>query len=100
MKKWLGRTGIALLVLVLAIFIALATWEPFWAKRDALALAVLLLLHQPFVQLGAAFEFDVLGDLPRCCNATLTAQNEGTQNMKFQQNVATITKLEPRCRMH
>lgn len=39
MKKWLGRTGIALLVLVLAIFIALATWEPFWAKRDALALA-------------------------------------------------------------
>ena len=39
MKKWLGRTGIALLVLVLAIFIALATWEPFWAKRDALVLA-------------------------------------------------------------
>ena len=39
MKKWFGRTGIALLVLVLAIFIALATWEPFWAKRDALVLA-------------------------------------------------------------
>jgi len=38
MKKWLGRIGFALLVLVLATFIALATWEPFWAKRDDIAL--------------------------------------------------------------
>lgn len=33
MKKWLGRIGIALLLLVFIAFIALATWEPFWAKR-------------------------------------------------------------------
>ena len=37
MKKWLGRIGFALLVLVLATFIALATWEPFWAKHDDIA---------------------------------------------------------------
>ncbi|MGE5953616.1 MAG: penicillin acylase family protein, partial [Qipengyuania vulgaris] len=34
MKKWFGRVGIALLVILLAAFIALATWEPFFAKRD------------------------------------------------------------------
>ena len=34
MKKWLGRIGFALLVIVLVAFVALATWEPFWAKRD------------------------------------------------------------------
>ena len=38
MKKWLERIGFALLVLVLATFVALATWEPFWAKRDDIAL--------------------------------------------------------------
>ncbi len=34
MKKWFGRIGVALLVILLAAFIALATWEPFFAKRD------------------------------------------------------------------
>ena len=34
MRKSLGRIGFALLLLVLVAFIALATWEPFWAKRD------------------------------------------------------------------
>ena len=34
MKKWFGRIGVALLVILLAVFIALATWEPFFAKRD------------------------------------------------------------------
>ena len=32
--KWLVRGGIALLVLALAVFVGLATWEPFVAKRD------------------------------------------------------------------
>ncbi|QYJ07986.1 penicillin acylase family protein [Qipengyuania flava] len=39
MTSWLGRIGFALLILVLAAFIALATWEPFWAKRDGVALS-------------------------------------------------------------
>ena len=34
MRKWLGRIGFALLALVLVAFVALASWEPFWAKRD------------------------------------------------------------------
>ncbi len=34
MTKWLGRIGFALLVIVLVAFIALASWEPFWAKRE------------------------------------------------------------------
>ena len=38
MTKWLGRIGFALLVIVLVAFIGLATWEPFWAKRDDVAL--------------------------------------------------------------
>ena len=33
MKKWFGRIGIALLVILLVAFVALATWEPFFAKR-------------------------------------------------------------------
>ncbi|MBO6525715.1 acylase [Erythrobacter sp.] len=37
MTKWLGRIGFALLVIVLAIFVGLATWEPFFAKRDDVA---------------------------------------------------------------
>ena len=32
MKIWLGRIGAALLVIVLVAFVALATWEPFFAK--------------------------------------------------------------------
>ena len=32
MTKWLGRIGFALLILVLGAFIALATWEPFFAR--------------------------------------------------------------------
>ncbi|RGP39974.1 Acyl-homoserine-lactone acylase [Altererythrobacter insulae] len=32
--KWLVRGGIALLVLALAVFVGLATWEPFVAKQD------------------------------------------------------------------
>ncbi len=38
MTKWLGRIGIALVVLGLIVFVGLATWEPFWAKRDDLTL--------------------------------------------------------------
>ncbi|MBX7527513.1 penicillin acylase family protein [Qipengyuania vesicularis] len=37
MLKWLGRIGAALVVLLLVVFVALATWEPFWAKRDGVA---------------------------------------------------------------
>ena len=33
MRRWFRRIGFALLVLVLVIFVALATWEPFWAGR-------------------------------------------------------------------
>ncbi|SMQ62206.1 acyl-homoserine-lactone acylase [Altererythrobacter xiamenensis] len=33
MTKWLGRIGFALLVLVVGAFIALATWEPFFARE-------------------------------------------------------------------
>ena len=33
MKTWLGRIGFALLILVLVAFVALASWEPYWAKR-------------------------------------------------------------------
>ena len=32
MKKWLGRLAAALLVLLLVAFVALATWEPFFAR--------------------------------------------------------------------
>ncbi|NIJ61587.1 acylase [Qipengyuania flava] len=38
MTKWLGRIGIALVVLGLSVFVGLATWEPFWAKRDDITL--------------------------------------------------------------
>ncbi|BBI20182.1 penicillin amidase [Qipengyuania flava] len=38
MAKWLGRIGIALVVLGLIVFVGLATWEPFWAKRDDITL--------------------------------------------------------------
>ena len=34
MRKWFARLGFALLVVVLLAFVALATWEPFWAERD------------------------------------------------------------------
>ena len=34
MKTWLLRVGAALLVIFLVVFVALATWEPFWAERD------------------------------------------------------------------
>lgn len=34
MTKWLSRMGFALLLVVLLAFIGLASWEPFWAKRD------------------------------------------------------------------
>ncbi len=33
MGKWFARLGLALLGLVLAVFVVLATWEPFFAKR-------------------------------------------------------------------
>ena len=39
MKKWLGRIGFALLVVVLAVFVALASWEPFWASRDGVRIS-------------------------------------------------------------
>ncbi|MEC7398589.1 MAG: penicillin acylase family protein, partial [Pseudomonadota bacterium] len=34
MRKWLPRLGFALLVVLLAGFVALATWEPFFASQD------------------------------------------------------------------
>lgn len=34
MKKWLGRIGLTLLVLLLVAFVALATWEPVFAHRS------------------------------------------------------------------
>ncbi|MBX7539950.1 acylase [Qipengyuania sphaerica] len=34
MRKWLGRIGAALVVLLLVAFVVLATWEPIWAQRD------------------------------------------------------------------
>ena len=34
MRKWLGRIAAALGVVLLVTFVALASWEPFWAKRD------------------------------------------------------------------
>ncbi|MBX7459462.1 acylase [Qipengyuania huizhouensis] len=37
MRKWTGRVAAALLVIVLVAFVALATWEPFWAKREGIA---------------------------------------------------------------
>jgi acyl-homoserine-lactone acylase len=37
MKKWLGRIGFALLVIVLVVFVGLASWEPFFAKRSDVA---------------------------------------------------------------
>ena len=36
MKKWIGRVAAALVVIVLVAFVALATWEPFWAKREGI----------------------------------------------------------------
>ncbi|QZD93480.1 acylase [Qipengyuania xiapuensis] len=38
MRKWFGRILFALFVVVLVGFVALASWEPFWAKRDQVAL--------------------------------------------------------------
>ena len=35
MAKWLGRIGFALIFIVIAAFIALASWEPFWARGAA-----------------------------------------------------------------
>ncbi|MBY6014976.1 acylase [Qipengyuania gaetbuli] len=32
MAKWVGRIGFTLLFIVVAAFITLATWEPFWAR--------------------------------------------------------------------
>ena len=32
MGKWVARTGFAVVVLVLVVFVALATWEPFFAR--------------------------------------------------------------------
>ncbi|MBX7458019.1 acylase [Qipengyuania sp. 1NDH17] len=37
MKKWSLRIGAALLVILLVVFIALASWEPFWAKREGVS---------------------------------------------------------------
>ena len=37
MTKWLSRMGFALLLVVLIAFVALATWEPFWAERDGVS---------------------------------------------------------------
>ena len=37
MRKWTGGVAAALLVIVLVAFVALATWEPFWAKREGIA---------------------------------------------------------------
>jgi acyl-homoserine-lactone acylase len=34
MRKWLGRIGFALVVVMIVAFVGLATWEPFWDKRD------------------------------------------------------------------
>ncbi|QKG70199.1 acylase [Erythrobacter mangrovi] len=39
MRKWLGRIGFALVVILIAGFIVLATWEPFWAERDDVRLS-------------------------------------------------------------
>ncbi|WP_324828260.1 acylase [Qipengyuania zhejiangensis] len=39
MRKWLGRAGFALLIVVLAGFVALTSWEPFWAKRSDVRLS-------------------------------------------------------------
>lgn len=36
MRKYLPRVGFALLVIFLAVFVTLAAWEPFWAKRDGI----------------------------------------------------------------
>ena len=35
MKKWFARAGLALLVVLLAAFVALASWEPFFARESA-----------------------------------------------------------------
>jgi acyl-homoserine-lactone acylase len=37
MTKWLSRMGFALLLVVLLAFVALASWEPFWAQRDGVS---------------------------------------------------------------
>lgn len=36
MRKWIGRVAAALVVIVLVAFVALATWEPFWAKGEGI----------------------------------------------------------------
>ena len=35
MKKWFARAGLALLVVLLAAFVGLASWEPFFARESA-----------------------------------------------------------------
>ena len=35
MRKWVGRIGAGVLIVLLVAFVALAVWEPFWAKRPA-----------------------------------------------------------------
>ena len=37
MGKWIGRIAAALLLVALLAFVVLASWEPFWAKRDGFA---------------------------------------------------------------
>ncbi|MXO62448.1 acylase [Qipengyuania oceanensis] len=37
MWKWVGRIALVAVVLLVVAFVALASWEPFWAKRDAQA---------------------------------------------------------------
>lgn len=39
MRKWLGRIGFALVVVLIVGFVTLASWEPFWAKRDTIRLS-------------------------------------------------------------
>ena len=34
MRRWLPRVGFALLILIMAVLIALATWEPFFARQE------------------------------------------------------------------
>ena len=36
-RQWLSRGAWALLILLLIAFVALASWEPFWADREGVA---------------------------------------------------------------